>query len=197
VKRYIPWALALVLSAAVACVAVDVVERIGTLHVLTQGYGTPDNPTRAEQQLAGANVILLMGFAVGLGTGVCASPRRCGGTCCASGARTERTEQTEELPLERAREATGSRVRFDAHARPFERAAPQPDHRDRRGVRARSRRAARAGSATAKGSGVARAGSGARYRLVRARATHSPRYRATIRSGRTPNFGDNSTSISR
>jgi hypothetical protein len=72
VKRFLLWALAIALSAAVVCVAVDVVERIGTLEALSRGYGTPDNPTPAESKLAGANVILLMGFALGLGTGVSA-----------------------------------------------------------------------------------------------------------------------------
>lgn|GEM_PF-3913128 len=71
-KRFLLWALAIALSTAVVCVALDVVERIGTLEALSSGYGTPDNPTRQESQLAGSNVLYLMGLAVGLGTGVCA-----------------------------------------------------------------------------------------------------------------------------
>lgn len=58
------------LAAGVLYVGLDAVPRTATLGTLTQGIGTPDNPSREAVREAERNLIYLLGLIVGVASGL-------------------------------------------------------------------------------------------------------------------------------
>ncbi len=66
------------LIGGIVYIAIDAVNRANsTLRTLTQGIGTPDNPTRQEERAAELNLFYLLGLAVGITAGLGLSASIC------------------------------------------------------------------------------------------------------------------------
>lgn len=69
--RQLMWFVAITLTAGIGYIIIDAVQRADTsLKILTQGMGTPDNPSREAVRAAEWNISYLLGLILGFATGV-------------------------------------------------------------------------------------------------------------------------------
>lgn len=69
-RRFLLWAVAVALTVGIGYVAFDTAQRVATLSVFREGYGTPTKSPPEAFRAAEWNILYLFGWFIGAFTGI-------------------------------------------------------------------------------------------------------------------------------